>query len=315
MELKKDDLKSISFVIPALNEAASLPELIAGIRGHVPEGMPYEIIVVSDGSTDDTEAVMRRLADEDPSVHLICFRRNFGKAAALEAGFRNSTGDIIITMDGDLQDDPAEIPHFIEKLNEGYDLVSGWKVDRKDPLEKRLPSKLFNAYVSHMSGVPLHDFNCGFKAYRRIVADSIDLYGEMHRFIPCLAARLGFRIGEIQVHHRKRVHGKSKYGIKRYLHGLTDAMTVYFLMRFEEQPMYLFGRLGLLSGLLGAGICLYLAVLRFMGRPIGHRSLLLLGLLLVIVAVQLLSLGLLGELIIKLNHRRCYDESRIRDRF
>ncbi len=315
MELKNDGEKKLSFVIPALNEAESLPELIDGIRRHVPDGMTYEVIVVNDGSTDETEQVVRELAMDDPYVHLISFRRNFGKAAALAAGFQESTGDMIITMDGDLQDDPLEIPAFIKKLDEGYDLVSGWKKDRKDPLEKRLPSKLFNAIVSRMSGVKLHDFNCGFKAYRRSVVESIDLYGDLHRFVPCLASRLGFRIVEIPVHHNARKHGKSKYGIERYLHGLLDALTVFFLARFEEQPMYLFGRFGLLSGVLGAGICIYLTVLWVIGQPIGHRPLLQLGALLIVAGIQLFSLGLLGELFVKLNHRGKKDESRIRDKF
>lgn len=310
-----DKQRKISFVIPALNEAESLPQLIDGIRSHIPEGMTYEIIVVNDGSTDNTEEVIRGIAKDDAAVHLITFRRNFGKAAALEAGFRNSTGDIIISMDADLQDDPAEIPSFIAKLDEGYDLVSGWKKDRQDPLEKRLPSRLFNAVVSRMSGIRLHDFNCGFKAYRREVVDSIELYGELHRYIPCLAAQRGFRITEIPVHHNKRKYGKSKYRAERYLHGLLDAITVFFLMRFEDQPMYLFGRFGLLSGVLGLGICIYLTVLWFMGNPIGHRPLLLLGVLLIVAGIQLFSLGMLGDLFVKLSHRRQYDESRIRDKF
>ena len=309
-----NNTRKISFVIPALNEAESLPELIDGIRANVPEDMTYEIIIVNDGSTDNTEEVIHSIAADDPNVHMITFRKNFGKALALETGFRESTGDIIISMDGDLQDDPAEIPKFIEKLDEGYDLVSGWKKDRQDPLEKRLPSKFFNAIVSRMSGVKLHDFNCGFKAYNRSVVESIDLYGDLHRFIPCLAARRGFRIAEIPVHHNKRTHGRSKYGIERYLHGLFDALTVFYLTHFEEQPMYLFGRLGLLSGFIGMIICLYLTVLKIMGNPIGQRPLLLLGILLVITGVQLFSLGLLGESFVKINHRSKHDESHIKYR-
>ncbi len=310
-----DNPRKLSVVIPALDEAESLPELIGGIRSHIPAGMEYEIIVVNDGSTDNTEEVVRGIAREDPAVHMITFRKNFGKAAALEAGFHNSTGDIIISMDGDMQDDPAEIPAFIEKLDEGFDLVSGWKTERKDPLEKHLPSKFFNAVVSRMSGIRLHDFNCGFKAYRRSVVESIELYGELHRYIPCLAAQRGFRIAEIPVHHNKRRYGKSKYSMERYLHGLLDAVTVFFLMRFEEQPMYLFGRLGLFSSVLGVAVCLYLTVLWLMGNPIGHRPLLMLGVLLVLAGMQLFSLGFLGDLFVKLTHRRQYDESRIRDKF
>ena len=305
--------KKISFVIPALNEAESLPELIDGIRSNIPEGMMYEIIVINDGSTDNTEEVVHCIAADDPAVHLISHRKNFGKAAALETGFHESTGGIVITMDADLQDDPSEIPRFIGKLNEGYDLVSGWKKDRQDPLEKRLPSKLFNAYVSNMSGIKLHDFNCGFKAYRRIVIESIDIYGDLHRYIPCLAAQKGFRIAEIPVHHNKRQHGKSKYGIERYFHGFFDAMTVFFLMRFEEQPMYLFGKLGFLSGLSGFIICIYFTVLWFMGNDIGYSPILILGILFLVASILLFSLGLLGELFVKVNHHRKNNDSHIRN--
>ena len=310
-----DSCRKISVVIPALNEAKSLPILIDDIRSHIPEGMTYEVIVVNDGSVDNTEEVVRGIADNNPAVHLISFRRNFGKAAALEAGFHNSSGDIIISMDGDLQDDPAEIPRFVKKLDEGYDMVCGWKTVRNDPLEKRLPSKLFNAVVSHMSGLRIHDFNCGFKAYKRIVVESIELYGELHRYIPWLAARRGFRIAEIPVHHNKRRFGKSKYGMERYLRGLLDAVTMFFLMHFEEQPMYLFGRLGLLSGIVGICICVYLTILWMTGNPIGNRPLLQLGVLLIVAGIQLFSVGLLGELFVKQNHRRNQDESHIRDKF
>ena len=315
MAFMNDTKKKISFVIPALNEAESLPALIDGIRSHVPERTAYEVIVVDDGSTDDTVEVVRGIAEKDPTVHLISFRKNFGKAAALEAGFRRATGEIIITMDGDLQDDPVEIPHFLEKLDEGYDLVSGWKKERKDPPEKRIPSKLFNVFVSRMSGVPLHDFNCGYKAYRRTIVESIDLYGDLHRYIPCLATRYGFRIAEISVRHNARRYGRSKFGAERYLHGLLDALTVFFLLRFEERPMHLFGRLGLISSVFGVGICAYLTVLWILGQPIGHRPLLQLGVLLILAGIQLFSLGLLGELFVKQNHRRTRDESRIRDSF
>ena len=303
--------RTLSVVIPALNEADSLPGLIDGIRANIPGGMTCEVIVVDDGSADDTAEVVRQIAAGDPAVHLISFRRNFGKAAALGAGFRHSSGDIIISMDGDLQDDPAEIPRFIEKLDEGFDLVSGWKKDRKDPLEKRLPSKLFNAVVSRMSGVRLHDHNCGFKAYRRCVAESIDLYGELHRYIPCLAAQYGFRIAEIPVRHSERRFGRSKYNGERYLHGMLDAVTVMFLMRFGQQPMYLFGRLGLISGLLGAGFCIYSAIRRVTGYPAGR--LLLPGALLVLAGMLFFGLGLLGELFVRLGRRKDRDEACIRE--
>ncbi len=306
--------EKVSIVIPVFNEEESLIELTEGIVAHIPEELDYEIIFINDGSTDSTESTIKAIASENIYVHLISFRRNFGKAAALEAGFRNSSGEFIITMDGDLQDDPIEIPRFIEKLKEGYDLVSGWKQNRKDPLEKRLPSKVFNKVVSRMAGIQLHDINCGFKAYRRSVVESIDLYGELHRYIPCLAMQKGFRIAEIPVHHSERRYGKSKYGVERYLRGLFDALTIFFLIRFEEQPMYLFGRLGLLSGAVGVIICLYLTVLWFSGNTIGHRPLLHLGILLIVSGIQLFSLGLIGELIVRINHKRNYDEGKIKEK-
>lgn len=243
----------ISFVIPVYNEEESLRPLYEQIMQNIPAECDAEIIFVNDGSTDESVKVIKEIHDEDKRVHLISFRKNFGKAMALESGFRNVHGEIIITMDADLQDDPMEIPHFIAKIDEGYDLVSGWKENRKDPLEKRLPSKLFNKVTSKMSGVHLHDFNCGFKAYKREVVDAIDIYGELHRYIPVLAYRKGFRITEISVHHNKRQFGKSKYGFERYLRGLFDSLTVAFLGKYYDRPMYLFGKVGLMLGLLGGG--------------------------------------------------------------
>ncbi len=313
MEMK-GQAAALSVVIPVLNETDSVRELTESIAAAVPDGMDCEVLFVDDGSSDGTAAEVKKLHARDPRVRLISFRRNFGKAMALQTGFRNAKGDVIITMDGDLQDDPAEIPRFIAKLDEGYDMVSGWKENRQDPPEKRWPSKLFNRVVSRMSGIRLHDFNCGFKAYRREVVEAIDVYGEMHRFIPCLAARKGFRIAEISVHHRTRAHGKSKYGMERYLRGLMDSLTILFLMRFEEQPMYLFGGLGLLSGGAGLLICLYLTLLWLAGNAIGHRPLLMLGILLIIAGIQLFSLGLIGNMIVDMNYRRNYNESHIREK-
>lgn len=242
--------RTISIVIPVFNEQDSICELynniITNLRIVVSNELiaDYEIWFVSDGCTDNSEQVIKELIENDKKVHLIVFRKNFGKAAALQSGFYHANGDIVVTMDADLQDDPAEISRFIEKLDEGYDLVSGWKFNRHDPLEKRLPSKLFNKVTSTLSGVKLHDFNCGFKAYRKEVVKSIDIYGEMHRYIPVLANRKGFRITEITVTHHKREHGKSKYGLERYLRGLFDSMTTSFLSKFYDRPMYFFGRIG-----------------------------------------------------------------------
>ena len=248
------------------------------------------------------------------NVHLIAFRKNFGKAAALQAGFRNSKGDIVITMDADLQDDPKEIPRFIEKLEEGYDLVSGWKKERHDPLEKRLPSKLFNRVTAHLSGVHLHDFNCGFKAYRREVVDSIDVYGELHRYIPVLAYRKGFRITEITVEHHAREFGKSKYGLERYLRGLFDSMTVAFLGKFYDRPMYFFGKIGLVLCVIGGVICAYLTALWCMGQGIGSRPLLLLGVLFLILGVQMFSTGFIGDMLVDATYHDRYNESHIKEK-
>ena len=207
----------ISFVVPVYNEEKSLEILYDKILENMPDEYETEIIFVNDGSTDQSATVIKEIIAKDKRVHLISFRKNFGKAMALESGFRNAHGTIVITMDADLQDDPVEIPNFIAKIDEGYDLVSGWKEKRQDPLEKRLPSKLFNKVTAKLSGVQLHDFNCGYKAYRKEVIDAIDVYGELHRYIPVLAHRKGFRIAEISVHHNKRQFGKSKYGFERYL--------------------------------------------------------------------------------------------------
>ena len=304
----------ITFVIPMYNEEGSLALLYEKIIQNTANKYKYEIIFVDDGSTDGSVTVIRKIIEDDPHVHLIVFRKNFGKAAALQAGFRNSKGDIIITMDADLQDDPSEISHFIDKINEGYDLVSGWKKERHDPLEKRLPSKLFNKVTSHLSGVELHDFNCGFKAYRREVVENIDVYGELHRYIPVLAYRKGFKITEIVVHHNKREYGKSKYGFERYLRGLFDSITVAFLGKFYDRPMYFFGKIGLLLLGVGALICGYLTVLWFLGQGIGGRPLLMLGVLSIILGVQMFSIGFLGDMLVDATYHDRYNESHIKEK-
>ena len=233
---------------------------------------------------------------------------------ALETAFRNVNGDIIITMDADLQDDPVEIPNFINKINEGYDLVSGWKKERHDPLEKRIPSKFFNKVTSKLSGVKLHDFNCGYKAYRKEVVDAIDVYGELHRYIPVLAYRKGFQITEIVVHHHKRQFGKSKYGFERYLRGLFDSLSVAFLGRYYDRPMHLFGKGGLICGLAGFVICMYLLGLKFMGQAIGGRPLLILGVLLIILGVQMFSIGFIGDMLVDATFRKRYNESHVKEK-
>ena len=301
--------RNISIIVPMYNEADSIEILHKRIVEAVAWQYKYEIIFVDDGSTDKSVEKAKNLIGKDKNVHLIAFRKNFGKAAALQAGFRNSKGDIVITMDADLQDDPKEIPRFIEKLEEGYDLVSGWKKERHDPLEKRLPSKLFNRVTAHLSGVHLHDFNCGFKAYRREVVDSIDVYGELHRYIPVLAYRKGFRITEITVEHHARELCKSKFGLVRYLRGLFDSMTVAFLGKFYDRPMYFFGKIGLVLCVIGGVICAYLTALWCMGQGIGSRPLLLLGVLFLIF-----STGFIGDMLVDATYHDRYNESHIKEK-
>jgi glycosyltransferase involved in cell wall biosynthesis len=292
------DRPYISVVIPLLNEEGSLRELhgaLTKVLGGV--GRPYEILFVNDGSTDASATVLDDLAEEDPSVGVIHFRRNFGKAAALDAGFKRAGGEIIFTMDADLQDDPEEIPNFLAKLDEGFDLVSGWKKKRHDPLGKTMPSKLFNFTVSSTSGLKLHDFNCGFKAYRRECVENLELYGELHRYVPVLVHWQGFRVAEMAVTHHPRQHGVSKYGVERMLKGFFDLMTVLLITRYRARPLHLFGLIGFLLSAAGFGCLAYLTVLKFLGESIGGRPLLMLGLLLVVVGVQLGATGLLGEMI------------------
>ncbi len=237
-------------------------------------------------------------------MKVVRLRRNFGKAAALDAGFAEAAGDVIVTIDGDLQDDPAEIPRLLAKLDEGYDLVSGWKAKRRDPITRRLPSKLFNGVAGRVSGLRLHDMNCGLKAYRADVVRGMQLYGELHRYIPILAHYRGFRVTEIPVNHRPRAHGHSRYGVERYVRGFLDLLTVTFMGRYRHRPLHLFGGVGLVTSVLGAAILVYLTALKLAGQAIGHRPLLTLGVLLVVVGIQFLSLGLLSELLTSQHEER-----------
>jgi len=303
----------LSLLIPVYNEADSLVPLVGEIDEALASyGTPYEIVFVDDGSNDGSYDVMRGLAETRDDVRVVKLRRNFGKAAALSHGFAAVRGDIVVTMDGDRQDDPAEIANLTAPLSQGYDLVSGWKQRRQDPLNKTLPSKFFNWTVRKASGIPLHDFNCGLKAYRRDVVDTISIYGELHRYIPVVAAQAGFRVTEVKVNHRRRTAGRSKYGWQRYLRGYLDLMTVMFLGRYQHRPQHLFGGLGTLLILIGVLIELYMTIDKLVfGHPIGQRPLLLLGALLIIVGVQLLSLGLIGELIANSRARRGPDPAQI----
>jgi len=286
----------VSVVIPLLEEEGSLEELHQKLTENLKD-FSYELIFVDDGSRDSSPQILSRLAEIDPHVGIITFLRNRGKSSALAAGFGRARGDIIITMDADLQDDPDELIHLIEKVNEGFDLVSGWKQNRQDPISKTIPSKFFNWVTAKTTGIPLHDFNCGLKAYRRNVVDAINVYGQLHRFMPVLAKMEGFSIGEIKVKHHPRTHGKTKFGASRFLFGFLDLMTVLFTSRFTRRPLHLFGTLGVLAFILGFIINTYLTIGWFMGIPIGNRPLFFLGILLTILGVQMFSIGLLGEMI------------------
>jgi glycosyltransferase involved in cell wall biosynthesis len=297
-----------SAVVPAYNEAESLPELIRRIREAFGQlGGAGEIIVVDDGSTDATERVLEDLARAEPRLHAIFFRRNFGKSAALAAGFAQARGRFVFTLDADLQDDPAEFPGLLAALQGGnLDVVSGWKRERKDPAGKRIPSKLFNSVVSRVSGLRLHDMNCGLKVYRREVVEHLPVHGELHRFLPALAHWQGFRVGEKAVRHEARRHGRSKFGPSRFVNGFLDLLTVMFLTAGQRSPLHLFGRLGLWTTAVGLLIHAYFFALWIMGRGLRVRPLLLFGVGLILLGIQFVSMGLLAEMIANQDRRREY---------
>ncbi|MDP2661800.1 MAG: glycosyltransferase family 2 protein [Dehalococcoidia bacterium] len=286
----------LSVIVPVYNERESLAPLYEQLEKAL-EGDTYEIIFVNDGSWDGSAQVLDTIQASNPLVRVIHFGRNFGKADALAAGFKLSNGEMVITLDADLQDDPAEIPRLVATLEEGYDLVSGWKKGRKDPLSKTIPSRFFNWTTSRLTGIPLKDFNSGFKAYRRPVLEHLDLYGELHRFIPAMVCWKGFRVTEIPVVHHPRRWGKSKYGAWRFLAGFLDLMTILFLTRFRHRPLHVFGVLGLLSAVSGLVINAYLTWVWLGGESIGSRPLLMLGVLLMVIGIQFFSIGLLAEML------------------
>jgi len=301
----------ISVVVPVHNEERSVALLYDELRSALePLETPWEAIFVDDGSVDGTFAALTRLHATVENVRVIRLRRNFGKAAALRAGFDQARGDTVVTIDGDLQDDPAEIPRLLAKLDEGFDLVSGWKARRRDPLSRRVLSRIFNRVTAAFSGVRLHDMNCGLKAYRAEVVHGLRLYGELHRFIPVLAHYRGFRIAELPVNHRPREHGRSRYGVERYLRGFLDLLTVSFIGRYRHRPLHLFGGLGLILGAFGTAILVYLTVLKALGNAIGHRPLLMLGVLLVVIGLQFFSLGLISEMITSHHEERAGERDR-----
>jgi glycosyltransferase involved in cell wall biosynthesis len=288
----------ISVVVPVHNEERSIALLHEELQAALdPLGETWEAVYVDDGSTDGSFGALTRLHAREDNVRVVRLRRNFGKAAALAAGFAQAEGDRVVTIDGDLQDDPSEIPSMLAKLDEGFDLVSGWKARRRDPLTRRIPSKLFNWVAGWMSGLRLHDMNCGLKAYRSDVVRSLVLYGELHRFIPVLAHEQGYRVAELPVNHRPREHGRSRYGVERYLRGFLDLLSVSFMGRYRHRPLHLFGGLGLTLTLLGFAVLLYLTVVKLTGHAIGQRPLLTLGVLLVVVGMQFFTLGLISEMI------------------
>jgi glycosyltransferase involved in cell wall biosynthesis len=301
----------ISVVVPVHDEERSVGLLYEELQAALdPLDEPWETVFVDDGSADGSFGALTRLHAAAANVRVVRLRRNFGKSAALAAGFGVAEGDTIVTIDGDLQDDPAEIPRLLAKLDEGFDLVSGWKTKRRDPWRRRLPSRIFNAVTSRVSGLRLHDMNCGLKAYRAEVLRGLRIYGELHRFLPVLAHYRGYRVAELPVNHRPRTHGRSNYGMERYVRGFLDLLTVSFMGRYRHRPLHLFGSLGLLLGALGSVILVYLTVLKATGEAIGHRPLLTLGVLLVVVGLQFFSLGLISELITSHHEERAAERDR-----
>jgi glycosyltransferase involved in cell wall biosynthesis len=292
----------VSVIIPLLNEEESLRELAERLETVLQSivGNSYEVIFIDDGSTDASFEVIRAIHHTNRKFRAIRFRRNHGKSAALAIGFKQAKGDIVITMDADLQDDPSELPRLIDKIKEGYDLVSGWKKKRHDPWHKTIPSKFFNYVTSKASGITLHDFNCGLKAYRKEVVKTVQVYGEMHRYIPALAFWEGFRVTELPVTHHARKHGYSKFGFSRFFKGFLDLLTVLFTTRYLKRPLHLMGTIGTLMALVGLTTDAYLTVEWYFDRTVlSNRPLALFGVALIIVGVQLISVGLIGELIVK----------------
>jgi glycosyltransferase involved in cell wall biosynthesis len=290
----------ISIVIPLYNEEESIPHLWEALdKAILNYGQPAEVIVIDDGSKDRSFAMLREIAAKDPRFTIIRFRRNFGQTAGFAAGFAQARGEVVITMDADLQNDPMDIPKLMAKIDEGYDIVSGWRKDRKDRfIDRKLPSMMANRLISNVTDVSLHDYGCSLKAYRRDVLQHVHLYGELHRFIPALASQVGGTVTEVPVNHRARQFGRSKYGISRTIRVMLDLITVWFLGTYSTRPIHVFGTLGLASAAMGVLIGLFLTFLKiFFHENIGNRPLLLLAVLLVVIGVQLITMGLLGEMI------------------
>jgi glycosyltransferase involved in cell wall biosynthesis len=311
--LKRFSFKKVSVLVPLYNEEESLNPLVAEIKASLKKiSSDYEIFFVDDGSTDKSLSIIKELSKKDPKIKFISFRRNYGKSAALQVGFKAVTGDAVITMDADLQDDPAEIPNLLAKLDEGWDLVSGWKKVRHDPFVKKHSSKFFNYMTRLMSGIKIHDFNCGLKGYRKETVKSVELYGELHRYIPVLAGWKGFKVTEVVVRHHPRKYGVTKFGISRFFKGFIDLISVTFTLRYITRPMHLFGLMGAIAFFIGFLISAYLSYdWIFNKESLSNRPLLGLGMLLIVVGVQFFSVGLLGEFMAHNNHDD--DEYSIKD--
>ena len=295
----------LSLVIPIYNEEENIPLLYAEIKEVLDStSYQYEIIFIDDGSSDTSVDVLEQLSRNDENVLVVALRRNFGQTAAMSAGFDHASGDIIITMDGDLQNDPHDIPDMVAKLNNGYDVVTGWRHDRKDPfLSRKLPSMLANKLISRITGVGLHDYGCTLKAFRREVTENIHLYGEMHRFIPAIASGMGISFTEVKVNHRARRFGTSKYGISRTIRVVLDLVTVKFLLSYATRPLHVFGTVGVLSAGIGFIIAFIMTLQRFFaGVALANRPLLLLAVLLIFMGVQFITMGLLAELVVRTYH-------------
>jgi len=296
---------STSIVVPLLNEEWNIKPLYSNLKEVLDSiGKSYEIIFVDDGSTDKTPDLLKELHKKDDTVKIIRFRKNFGQSAAIAAGFEYAKGKIIITMDGDMQNDPTDIPSLLAKINEGYDVISGWRRNRKDPLSKKIPSRISNWFARYLTNVHIHDFGCTLKVYKKEAIEDIELYGEMHRYIPALLAWKGYKVGEIEVSHHPRRHGKPKYGMSRLVKGFMDLITVKFLLSYSTKPLHIFGTVGAFSILLGLFSGAYLSFIRLAYKvPIADRPLLLLSVLLIFVGAQFISMGLLGEIMIRIYYQ------------
>ncbi len=294
----------ISIIIPVFNESESIGFLLDEVINVMAANkFNFELIVVNDGSKDNTQKILKQLTYKINELSVISLRKNYGQTAAMAAGFDHSKGDIVITLDGDLQNDPNDMPKLISEINNGYDLICGWRFDRKDKLvNRKIPSKIANKLIAHVTGLKLHDYGCSLKAFKKEIIDDIKLYGELHRFLPVLANIEGARIKEIKVNHRSRQYGSSKYGIDRTFRVLMDLLTVWFMTKFLTRPMYGFGFVGMISILISLAMSSYLIVLKIMGEDIGNRPLLMFSLILGIAGVQLFSFGLLSELLIRTYH-------------